>query len=303
MLQASVACKSQNETDYSLNPLSDQNQSASTNSGSSTDDNSSSATDDSSTNTPADTNTVATPISQPSKIWIPKPGTSFYWQLQGTVKTNISAEVYDIDLENNETNGVIPTLKAKGKKVICYFSAGTYENWRGDASSFPSSDLGSSLDEWPGERWLDIRSSKVRSVLSKRIDRAVKAGCDAIEPDNLDAYQNKNGKGITAAQQIEFLKWLSDYAHKKGISVGLKNALDIIDQGNLTKLYDWALNEQCYQFGECGILSKFVKANKAVFIAEYNSSSTSHCSDAKKNKFSLSIYTLALDGSKYQTCK
>ncbi|MGE4133834.1 MAG: endo alpha-1,4 polygalactosaminidase [Bdellovibrionales bacterium] len=227
---------------------------------------------------------------------------SFYWQLSGTVKTSVRASIYDIDMEDNERSGLIGRLKARGTKVICYFSAGTYENWRSDASNFPSSALGRPLEDWPGERWLDIRRADVRAVLTRRIQRAVAAGCDAIEPDNLDGYQNNNGLGLTARNQIDFLHWLAAEAHSHGISIGLKNTLEIIVQGNLHQHFDWALNEQCYQYGECNLLKPFARLGKAVFIAEYSRKSSANCANAKANGFTLGYYNLSLNGSKYQPC-
>lgn len=50
----------------------------------------------------------------------------------------------------------IATLKKSGKKVICYLSTGTYEDWRSDAKSFPSSVLLEDMDDWPGEKWLKL---------------------------------------------------------------------------------------------------------------------------------------------------
>ena len=51
-----------------------------------------------------------------------------------------------------------------GKKVICYFSAGSHENWRDDVDSVPGSDLGHVLDGWPGEHWWDITCKTERHV-------------------------------------------------------------------------------------------------------------------------------------------
>jgi hypothetical protein len=47
-----------------------------------------------------------------------------------------------------------------GRKVICYFSAGSYENWRSDKNDFPSDVLGNKLEHWEGEKWLDIRDTR-----------------------------------------------------------------------------------------------------------------------------------------------
>ena len=43
--------------------------------------------------------------------------------------------------------------------ITCYFSAGTFEDWRDDADQFPASVIGKALPEWDGENWLDIRTA------------------------------------------------------------------------------------------------------------------------------------------------
>lgn len=51
------------------------------------------------------------------------------------------------------------TLQRAGIVVICYFSAGTYEEWRQDRSSFPASTLGEKVvidSQFWGEWWLNI---------------------------------------------------------------------------------------------------------------------------------------------------
>lgn len=102
-----------------------------------------------------------------------------------SVSPNVS--IYDIDLFTN-SNTTISTLHDLGKKVICYFSAGSYEPDRPDSSDFKSSDLGKELDGWPGEKWLDLNSTNVRSIMAARIKLASEKGCDGIDPDNVDGY-------------------------------------------------------------------------------------------------------------------
>ncbi|KAK3172532.1 hypothetical protein OEA41_005854 [Lepraria neglecta] len=87
------------------------------------------------------------------------------------------------------------------RKVICYFSAGSYENWRPDTSK--STDLGKPLDGWPGEWWLQTNSANVRKIMLARLDQAVLKGCDGVNPDNIDAYDNNNGVSLTQADAVE----------------------------------------------------------------------------------------------------
>ncbi|KAK7110153.1 uncharacterized protein [Littorina saxatilis] len=198
--------------------------------------------------------------------WKPSPGTTFQWQLQGTIDLHVSASVFDIDLFDAKDSD-ISYLKSHGEKVICYFSAGSHENWRNDVSSVPSGDIGNKLDGWAGEHWWDITSSAVHHVIQKRLDLAKSRGCDAVEPDNVDGYANNNGLGLSKTDQITFNKWLASEAHHRGLSVGLKNAVDLID--SLESSFDWAINEECLSYDECGGYKRFLDHHKAVFHVEY----------------------------------
>lgn len=111
--------------------------------------------------------------------------------------------MYDIDLFE-VPQATIDLLHSQNRIVICYFSAGSWEDWRPDASQFPSSVIGNELDGWPGEKvrtnscfltekWLDIRATKVRQLMQARMDLAVQKKCDGLEPDNVDGYKNDPG--------------------------------------------------------------------------------------------------------------
>jgi hypothetical protein len=202
-------------------------------------------------------------------IWHPASGTTWQWQLTGTIDTTVAAAVYDIDLVDAPQT-VIDKLHTDGRKVICYFSAGTYENWRPDASQFPTTVLGSAVAGWPGENWLDTRSATVRTIMSARLDLAVTKRCDGVEPDNVDGYMNSPGFPLTAMTQLDFNTFLATQAHQRGLSVGLKNDLDQV--GSLVTSFDWALNEECSKYSECGLLQPFVAAGKAAFHCEYTTS-------------------------------
>ena len=62
-----------------------------------------------------------------ANIWQPLPGTSWQWQLQNSIDTSFDVQMYDIDLFD-APQATIDTLKADGRKIICYFSAGSYED-------------------------------------------------------------------------------------------------------------------------------------------------------------------------------
>ena len=94
--------------------------------------------------------------------------TTWQIQLQGPINSGYTADLYVLDLFDTPQN-VIDDLHASGRRVICYFSAGTFENWREDKGRFTAADKGRRLGNWPGERWLDTRSINVRAIMSDRI--------------------------------------------------------------------------------------------------------------------------------------
>ncbi|WP_431048500.1 endo alpha-1,4 polygalactosaminidase [Roseateles sp. L2-2] len=205
---------------------------------------------------------------QAQSWWKPGVNTTWQWQLTGTLNTGYNVAVYDIDLFDT-TAQTIAGLKAQGRKVVCYFSAGSSENWRADFGSFNAADMGKALDGWAGEKWLDTRSANVRAVMLSRLDLAVSKGCDGVEPDNVDGYTNATGFPLTAATQLDYNKYLANAAHGRGLAIALKNDVDQLAQ--LEPYFDMAVNEQCNQYDECGGYSVFTSKNKPVFNAEYAS--------------------------------
>ena len=196
----------------------------------------------------------------------PAKNVSWQWQLTGVINTTYAVEIYDIDLFDSDTT-LIQSIQATGKKVICYFSAGSYENWRSDKNDFPANTLGKTLDGWQGEKWLDIRNESLAKIMKARLDLAKQKGCDGVEPDNMDGYTNNSGFTLTANDQLAYNKFIANEAHKRGLSVALKNDLNQIIE--LEPYYDFSVNEQCHEYEECDLLIPFIEANKPVLIAEY----------------------------------
>lgn len=198
--------------------------------------------------------------------WQPRATDTWQWQLTGTINTSYDVDVYDIDLFETPRS-VIRALKAQGRRVVCYFAAGSSENWRPDFGRFQAADMGRPLDGWPGERWLDTRSANVRSIMQARLDLAVAKGCDGVEPDNVDAYANASGFPLTARTQVDFNRFLAREAHARGLAIGLKNTVELLRQ--LGPDFDFAVNEECHQYRECEAYAGFIASGKPVFNAEY----------------------------------
>ena len=216
--------------------------------------------------------------------WRPAPGTTWQWQLSGAIDTSLDVAMYDVDLVDTPA-AVIESLHRAGRVVVCYFSAGSWEDWRPDRGAFPEAVLGKPLAGWRDELWLDVgRLDLLAPVMEARLDLAAARGCDGVEPDNVDGYQNDTGFALTAAEQLRYNTWLAERAHERGLSVGLKNDLGQVRA--LVTLFDWALNEQCFEYDECPALLPFVSAGKAVFGVEYRGDPGSFCPQAAEWGFS-----------------
>jgi hypothetical protein len=226
-------------------------------------------------------------------------GASWQWQLSGAIDTSIDVEIYDVDLVETPDE-VLEELHAAGRRVICYFSAGSQEDWREDADDFPPDAVGEPLDGWPGERWVDIRDEGIREIMLARLDLAQQRGCDAVEPDNVDGWQNDSGFDLTRADQLDYNTFLAEQSHARGLAVGLKNTVELADE--LEPLFDWTLNEECLAYDECRRLSAFVDAGKAVLHVEYvdrpaqgEQAALEVCGDPSLDGFSTLIKTWDLD--------
>ncbi len=138
---------------------------------------------------------------------------TWQWQLLGTVNVAYDVDVYDIDLFDVSA-GVIASLQTSGKRVICYFSAGSFESFRSDANRFRQDELGNTLEGFEDERWLDIRSPNVLQIMNQRLDLAVQKGCDGVEPDNVDGFANNSGFDLSATDQLAFNRRIANAAHE-----------------------------------------------------------------------------------------
>jgi len=206
--------------------------------------------------------------------------------------------MYDIDMVDASAS-LITTLHNAGRAVVCYIDT-AYEPGRPDSSQFTSAVLGSGIDGWPGQKWVDIRSPIVRTIMANRIAQAAAKNCDGVEMDDVDAYQNSPGFPLTAADQLDFNKFLAATAHANNLGIALKNDIDQVSA--LAPSFDFAINEQCFQYDECSALTSFVSQGKAVFGVEYDLATSAFYSKANADKFSWLKKGLDLDAKQTSCC-
>jgi hypothetical protein len=215
--------------------------------------------------------------------WVPKPGTTWQWQLSGTIDMSVDAEIYDIDGFTTSAE-VVAELHRRGRKVVCYIEAGSAADFRPDHKNWPPELLGKT-NGWPGERWLDIRDPrKLEPVLAKRFDMCRDKGFDGVEPDLMEAFGNDTGFPITARDQIEFNRFLAKLGHDRGLSVALKNDVEQVPQ--LVGDFDFTVNEECFAFDECAGLTPFIEAGKAVLHTEYDVEPSEYCPQTTRLRLS-----------------
>ena len=234
--------------------------------------------------------------SAPRHLWVPAPGTTWQWQLSGRPDTTVDAQVFDVDAVDTPAE-VVATLHRAGRKVICYVNTGAAEDFRPDYPAFPAQLLGEG-NGWPGERWLDIRRrDTLRPIMAARFDLCRQKGFDAVEADLVDGYRNDTGFPLSAADQLAYNRMLAGLAHERGLSFGLKN--DLGQVGELLGEAEFAINEQCAEYGECDRLTPFIQAGKAVFHVEYNLDNSAFCSQTIELGFSSMRKNKSLDAQRW----
>ena len=231
--------------------------------------------------------------------WVPPAHLSWYWQLEGRVRSE-PVQASDIDGFDNPA-AEVARLHARGQHVICYIDVGTWERWRSDAARFPASVRGKG-NGWPGERWLDVRRlSVLEPIMRARFRMCARKGFDAVEPDNMDGFENPTGFAISAGRQLTYDRWVAREVHRLGMAVLEKN--DPEQAARLEPSFDGALDEQCNQYRECGSFRPYLRAGKPVLNAEYQRSLyPGFCANDRRLGISGALYALQLDGTRFEPC-
>jgi len=223
-------------------------------------------------------------------VWEPSPGTTWQWQIVGRIAGLEDVDMYDVDLTDavprrlqlrvrgfgavtwprGSNAGIVDRLHDAGIVAVCYLDSGAWEAYEPDARLFPDGVIGNSTG-WSGERWLDIRRrsrSRFAPIIWARFAVARRIGCDGVEPDQNNPIGNRPGFPISRDQERSWYLSVARHAHAEGLSVGMKNGVEVIDPATV-RAFDWSLNEECFYYHECGRERPFVKAGKAVFQTEY----------------------------------
>jgi hypothetical protein len=242
---------------------------------------------------------VSAEASAPAR-WVMPPVLTWYWQLEGQINNSAHVAAYDVDGFDAAAREVA-LLHAQGKHVICYTDVGIWEKWRPDAGKFPRPLLGRP-NGWPGERWLDIRRlNMLEPIMAARFRMCARKGFDAVEPDNIDGYQNDTGFPLTGREQLRYDEWVAAAVHSLGMAVLQKNDGD--QAHALEPDFDGALVEQCNEDQVCSSFRPYTKAGKPVLDTEYEQSLYPRfCTADRRAAIMGALYNLALNGRLYRPC-
>lgn len=233
--------------------------------------------------------------------------TTWNWQLNGEPNLEPAADVYVLDMFAQLTDNSIEELHAKGRQVICYFSAGTYEPWRPDIELFAEYELGKPYIGFDNENWVDITNPGIVKLMINRLDMAVAIGCDGVELDNVDGFVNDTGFNLTQQNALDYTRIMANEAHNRGLAVALKNNVELVPEA--VDYFDLLINEECFEWNECEGYLPIIAAGKPVFNAEYTQEHINDpvkraelCAVSKSYGFQTLFLPLLLDGSFRITC-
>ncbi len=204
----------------------------------------------------------------PGRATAIEPDASWDWQLTGPVDLDRPVAIYDLH-PDLVTQADIVALKARGIRTVCYVSVGTLEKTSLDHDRFPAAVIGNTYDDWPDERFLDVRRQDILlPLMQARFERCKALGFDAIEPDNMDVHDNDSGFALKAADSLAYVLALADIAHGMGLAIAQKNTPELTS--DLVGTMDFVITESCFQDGWCAAVNAYAQAGKAILDAEYN---------------------------------
>lgn len=205
--------------------------------------------------------------------WQPAAGETFDIRLQSPEGAiNPRVQVIELDVHDADTS-LVRELESVGVRTICYFSVGTWEEWRPDADQFPPAVIGNAWNEWPGERYLDTRAIDVlMPIFEHRLDLCVDKGFSGVDPDNIDSWWAETGFPLNQSDNTRLIDRLIDAAHERGLAIGQKNAPELAPAW--ADRFDFAMTEDCAADSWCDGMQPFLNLGRPVYAIEYTDRTT-----------------------------
>jgi hypothetical protein len=204
--------------------------------------------------------------SGPGGWWCPAPEPGLTWEVQRLVpiEATVEAAVFGVPMFASDA-ATIAALQGEGRRVVCWFSAGI-STWSDPDRDTVLPATGPDIVAGQPERWMDLGSPIVRDAMLARLDQAAALGCDAVEPGDIDGYLGDSGLPLTRDGTVEFVAWLAEGAHARGLAIALNDGNELATE--LEPAVDFAMDYGCLAAGTCTELGVFSAAGKVVLHAE-----------------------------------
>lgn len=183
-----------------------------------------------------------TPIANPNPSI--KVGSTFLVDTSG--KCDFDASNFDVlFLDPQIEPGCVDKFNKTVSHVGAYLSAGSAEDWRSDWKELSKLCV-SDYKGWPGECHLGLNKlDQVMTIMKKRMDDYKKQGFQSVYLDNGTMYEDC--PGVTIAQNIEYFKQLSEYAHSVGLQIGPNGGGEVI--AKTVGMFDFYMIEDVLEYG------------------------------------------------------
>ncbi|MFJ2210823.1 endo alpha-1,4 polygalactosaminidase [Streptomyces sp. NPDC101062] len=206
----------------------------------------------SSDNSPAKSASSAPQAKQPKQPKQPKANEPFDYQLGGAYEPPAGVRTVIRDRT---------AQPAPGAYNICYINAyqtqpDAVDWWEENHPDLllRDTDGDTVIDEDWDEPLLDVstadRRERLAGIVGGWIDGCARDGFDAVEADNLDSYLRSDSL-LDREQAVAFADLLAARAHRAGLAIGQKNAVEM--SGARDEIgFDFAVAEECGRYEECG---------------------------------------------------
>jgi hypothetical protein len=200
-------------------------------------------------------------------VRLPPGNASFDYQIGGAYTPPSGVAVVSRDRASSPAAGLYNICYVNGFQTQpgeeSFWTAQHPELILRDAAGNPIEDA-----DW-GELLLDTSTAAKRtaltSIVGQWITQCAADGFDAVEIDNLDSYSRSDGL-LTQANNVAFVRLLSDVGHSHGLAVAQKNSTELL--GSVTAMgTDFAVAEECNRWSECDDYT--AAYGDRVFVIEY----------------------------------
>lgn len=209
-------------------------------------------------------------------------------------ETEKNAAQYDIvHLDMDRAAADVKKYTGAGKMVFMYMSVGSVENWRADKSQFPEDAVfKTQMKGWDGERWIRVEKwEALKPVMQARMQAMRTKGAMGVEFDNIaiaspvgatepygsEAYADVYKPGGDKTRQkaiwtanIAYAQWLASTAHSLGMYAIFKNGGELC--AAVETSFDGIIIEEALSLKELDTYGAFMKANKPMWLFEYEKS-------------------------------